>query len=94
MLLWLTPHIAFDKLYIYGNQIYIFGSIYGIDIYGIYGIYDIYGVYMVYGIYIYMVIKTEQLCISFEISFSILNLFYSHMTIFIMLRTIRACSFL
>ena len=49
-----------------------------------------YGIY----IYIYMVIKTEQFCISFEICFVILNLFYSHMSIFIMLRTIGACSFL
>ena len=43
---------------------------------------------------IYMVIKTEQFCISFEICFVILNLFYWHMSIFVMLRTIGACSFL
>ena len=51
MLLWLTPHIAFDKLYIYGNQIYVFGYIYGI--------YDIYGVYMVY-IYIWLYVYDNQ----------------------------------
>ena len=45
-------------------------------------------------IYICVVIKTEQFCMSFEICFVILNLFYSHMSIFIMLRTIGACSFL
>ena len=42
--------------------------------------------------HIYMVIKTEQFCISFEICFVILNLFY--MSILIMLRTVGACSFL
>ena len=72
--------------YMFESLVYM---IYMVYIWYIYAIYAIYICYICY-IYIYMLIKTEQFCISFEICFVILNLFYSHVSIFIILRTIGA----
>ena len=72
-------------MYIYINvYIYIYIFIY---------MYIYVYIYLYICIYIiYIKIKTEQFCVSFEIC-SVIS-FYSHMSIFIMLRIIGTCSLL
>ena len=53
---------------------------------------QVYEIYYIHIWYSCVVFKTEQLCISFEICSIILNLFYLHMSIF-MLRITGTCNF-